>query len=322
MQYRNLGASGLKVSVIGLGTMQWRWRASLTESFAIMDSFLACGGNFLDTANIYSQWVPELEAGSSETVIGQWLQERRCRDRVVLATKVRGTMSPQVLDSGLSRRHIIAALDASLCRLQTDYVDLYQLHWPDDETPIEETLSALDALIRQGKVRYIGCSNFLAWQLMEALWCSERRELHSFVSLQPHYNLVHRTEYERELATVCTRWGLGVVPYSPMAGGFLTGRYQPNKTPDTPRADGVVSKYDQAAYWQVLEVLAQIAASHDTWPGAVALAWLLTRPAVVAPIVGANSVAQLKANLEAVDLQLSPDELERLTAVSDAVPTG
>ncbi len=317
MQYRNLGATGLKMSAIGLGTMQWTWRTTVEEAFAVMDAFLDQGGNFLDTANIYSKWVPGLKAGSSESVIGQWLQSRRCRDRVVLATKVRGDMSHRITDQGLSRRHIMMAIDESLRRLQTDYVDLYQLHWPDTETPIAETLAALDDLIRQGKVRYIGCSNFLAWQLMEALWCSDKHDLHRFVSLQPHYNLVHRMEYERELAQVCSRFGVGVVPYSPMAGGFLTGKYRPDVTPDTPRADSVESKYGRAEAWQVLDVVTHIAAERETWPGAVALAWLLSRPAVVSPIAGANSVAQLTANMEAVELVLSTDELEWLTAVSD-----
>lgn len=321
MQYRNLGTTGLKMSVIGLGTMQWAWRATVEESFDIMDAFLDYGGNFLDTANIYSNWVPDLEAGSSETVIGQWLHSRRCRDQVVLATKVRGDMTSRITDRGLSRHHIMTAIDESLRRLQTDYVDLYQLHWPDAETPIEETLSTLDDLIRQGKVRYIGCSNFEAWQLMEALWCSDKHNLHRFVSLQPHYNLVHRREYERELAPVCTRFGVGVVPYSPMAGGFLTGKYRPDAMPDTPRAGSVASKYIRAETWKVLEAVAQIARNRNTWPGAVALAWLLSRPAVVSPIAGANSIAQLKANLEAVELELSADELHQLTEASNTVPS-
>ncbi len=321
MQYRNLGTSGLKLSVIGLGTMQWRWRTTEQEALNIMDAFLDYGGNFLDTANIYSKWVPELEAGSSETVIGQWLHDRGCRDRVVLATKVRGDMSSRTTDQGLSRHHIMNAIDESLRRLQTDYVDLYQLHWSDPETPIEETLSALDDLIRRGKVRYIGCSNFQAWQLVEALWCSDKHNLHSFVSLQPHYNLVHRAEYETELAQVCTRFGVGVVPYSPMAGGFLTGKYRPDAIPDTPRAGSVSSNYLRAENWKILDMLTQIAENRNTWPGAVALAWLLAQPAVVSPIAGANSVSQLQANLTAVDLDLTADELNQLTEASNALPS-
>lgn len=316
MQYRNLGTTGLKISALGLGTMQWGWRASQADSGRIMDAFLDMGGNFLDTANIYSNWVPELGPGSSETIIGKWLRDRKCRARVVLATKVRGRMSDHINDQGLSRRHIMDAVHASLTRLQTDCIDLYQVHWFDGETPIEETLEALDTLIRQGKVRYIGCSNYPAWRLMQALWASDRRDCHRFVSLQPHYNLVHRAEYERELAAVCRQYGIGVVPYSPMAGGFLTGKYRQTEIPDTPRASGVSEKYFHDAAWQVLEAVSQIAEVHQTWPGAVALAWLLAQPTVVAPIVGANSIAQLQANMEALDVTLAPDEMARLTEVS------
>lgn len=316
MEYRNLGASGLKLSALGLGTMQWGWRLSKAESFAVMDAFLDRGGNFLDTANIYSQWVPALGPGSSETIIGEWLRARRNRERVALATKVRGSMSERPNDQGLSRRHIVDAVHGSLSRLQTDYIDLYQMHWFDAHTPIEETLETLDSLIRQGKVRYIGCSNYPAWRLMQALWASDKHNWHRFVSLQPHYNLVHREEYERELADACRAYGLGVVPYSPMAGGFLTGKYSRQARPDTPRADSVTAKHDHDAAWRVLDIVLQIAQARGTWPGAVALSWLLTRPNVVAPIVGANSVAQLDAQMEALSLALDANELARLNGVT------
>lgn len=319
MMYRNLGATGLKLAGLGLGTMQWNWRASEEDSFAIMDAFLDMGGNLLDTANIYSRWVPHLEAGSSETVIGKWLASRGRRDQVVLATKVRGPMSNSVMDQGLSRRHIMQALEDSLRRLQTDYVDLYQMHWYDAETPIEETLYALDALVRQGKVRYIGCSNYPAWRLMEALWTSERNDCHRFVSLQPHYSLVHRREFEAELADVCTTYGVGVIPYSPMGGGFLTGAYSRSETPDSPRASGVKAKHFNEKSWAVLEAVEAVAARHESWPGAIALAWLLTRPAVVAPIVGANSIDQLKSNFLALEIQLTAEDIRQLETASSGL---
>ena len=319
MQYRNLGRTGLKISAIGLGTMQWRWRTTEEEAYGIMDAYLEHGGNFLDTANIYSRWVPELGVGTSETVIGNWLQARGNRDQVVLATKVRGPMSDRPNGEGLSRRHIMEALEDSLRRLQTDWVDLYQMHWFDGETPIEETLEALTALIRQGKVRYIGCSNYPAWRLMQALWTSDKHDLHRFASLQPHYNLLHRREFEQELAEVCETYGIGVVPYSPMAGGVLTGSYSRDRNPETPRAEGNQAKYGREGVWQVVDAVRDIAEAHNTWPGAVALAWLLSRPAMTSPIVGANSIEQCTANLAAADLQLSQEELDRLTEASDKI---
>ena len=316
MIYRNLGTSGLKVSALGLGTMQWGWRLDQAASFSVMDAFLAAGGNFLDTANIYSAWVPDLGPGSSENIIGEWLQKRKCRQDVVLATKVRGKMSDQPNGEGLSRKHILEAVDASLQRLQTDYIDLYQTHWFDADVPIEETMEVLDSLVRQGKVRYVGCSNYPAWRLMQALWASDKGNWSSYVSIQPHYNLLHRSEFEQELAEVCTTYGLGAVPYSPMAGGLLTGRYTREKHPDSPRAQGNLAKYGGNKAWQVLETVKEIAVAKETWPGAVALSWIMAQPAVVAPIVGANSVEQLEANLESLEISLDETELAKLTQVS------
>ncbi len=315
--YRNLGATGLKVSALGLGTMQWGWRLDRAASFAVMDAFREAGGNFLDTADIYSAWVPALGPGSSETIIGEWLQARKCRHEVVLATKVRGKMGEWPNGEGLSRKHILEAVEASLRRLRTDYIDLYQTHWFDAEVPIEETMAALDSLISAGKVRYAGCSNYPAWRLVQALWASDKGGWHRYVSLQPHYNLLHRMEFEQELAAVCSTYGVGVVPYSPMAGGFLTGRYSRAEQPDSPRARGNLAQYGTEKTWTILDTVHDIAAARGTWPGAVALCWLLSRPAVVAPIVGANSMAQLQSNLECLDLSLDEAELVRLTQVSD-----
>ncbi len=317
MIYRNLGATGLQVSALGLGTMQWGWRLDKATSFEVMDAFLEAGGNFLDTANIYSAWVPTLGPGSSEEIIGEWLQDRKRRHQVVLATKVRGKMSAQPNDEGLSRKHILEAVDASLQRLRTDYIDLYQTHWFDAAVPIEETMEAMDALVGQGKVRYVGCSNYPAWRLMQALWACDKGGWHRYVSIQPHYNLLHRREFEQELAEVCGAYGVGAVPYSPMAGGFLTGRYGRAEQPDSPRAQGNWAKYDTAKTWRILDTVHDIATAKDTWPGAVALSWLLSRPTVAAPIVGANSVAQLQSNLEALDVSLDDAELAQLTEVSD-----
>ncbi len=226
MEYRNLGRTGLKVSVLCLGTMQFGWTADEAASFSVLDAFVDAGGNFIDTANIYSRWADNSYAGKSEEIIGRWLKQRGRREDLVIATKVRGQMGPGPNDEGLSRKHIMRAVEDSLRRLQTDYIDLYQAHWYDSNTPLEETLRAFDDLIAQGKVRYIGASNYPAWLLTKALWVSDKHGYARYDSLQPHYNLVHRAEFERELMHLCQDQGLGVIPYSPLAGGFLTGKYR------------------------------------------------------------------------------------------------
>ncbi len=199
MHYRKLGRSGLKVSELCLGTMQWGWSADTDAAFAVMDAFVEAGGNFIDTADVYSQWAEGNSGGVSEEIIGRWMKSHGKRHEIVLAIKVRGAMWPGPNGEGLSRSHILQACEDSLRRLQTDYIDLYQTHWYDAETPIEETMAALDTLVQQGKVRYVGCSNYPAWRLMQALWASAADSLARYDSLQPHYNLVNRAEYEREL---------------------------------------------------------------------------------------------------------------------------
>jgi aryl-alcohol dehydrogenase-like predicted oxidoreductase len=224
---------------------------------------------------------------------------------------------------GLSRSHIMQAVDDSLCRLQTDYIDLYQTHSFDAETPIEETLETLTDLVRAGKVRYIGCSNIPAWRLALALGASERRGLARYDSLQPHYNLAHRDEFERELHDLCVDQGLGIIPYSPLAGGFLTGKYQRGSAgPESIRADGVQKRYFNERGWRVLDALAAVAAEQGAPPAQIALAWLLSRPAMTAPIVGANSPAQLAASLGAAELTLSAEQIASLEAASDWKATG
>ncbi|MBI4770725.1 MAG: aldo/keto reductase, partial [Chloroflexi bacterium] len=227
MDYRSLGRTGIQVSELCLGTMQFGWTADEPTSSAVMSVAFEAGINFFDTADIYSNWAPGNPGGVAETYLGNWIRQRGIpRDRLVIATKVRGRMGPGPNDEGLSRRHIMEAAEASLRRLQTDYIDLYQTHWPDESTPIEETLNALTDLVRQGKVRYLGCSNYRAWQLMQALWASDKHNLARYDCLQPHYSLVNRAEYERELEAACRAYGLGVVPYSPLGSRFLTGNYR------------------------------------------------------------------------------------------------
>jgi aryl-alcohol dehydrogenase-like predicted oxidoreductase len=316
MKLRQLGTTDLQVSPLCLGTMQFGWTADEHDSFATLDAFLDAGGNFLDSADIYSNWVPEHSGGEAEELIGRWMKQRGNRDRVAVATKARGRMWDGPDGEGLSRSHLMRACEDSLRRLQTDTIDLYQCHWPDDARPIEETLRAFEELIAAGKVRYIGASNYTAAQLDEALRAGGTT-LPRFASLQPHYNLVHRDEYEAELEALCARERIGVIPYSPLAGGFLTGKYRPDQElPKTPRRRAA-RQYMNERGFRVLDALDTVAAAHHTSVAAVALAWLLTRPPITAPIIGANTPQQLADLLPAAELELTANDVRALEAASD-----
>jgi aryl-alcohol dehydrogenase-like predicted oxidoreductase len=317
MNYRKLGRTGLKVSELCLGSMQFGWTTDEKNAFEVMDAFAEVGGNFIDTADVYSRWHPGNPGGVAEQIIGRWMKERGTRHQVVLATKVRGQMGAGPNGQGLSRRHILDAVDASLRRLQTDYIDLYQSHFYDQDTPIDETLRAFDDLQRMGKVRYVGASNYPAWRLMESLWSADVHGTLRYDSLQPHYNLVHRAEFEQELKAVCEKYGLGVIPYSPLAGGFLTGKYERDKVPASARADNIRSRYFNEAGWRVLDAVRGVAREVGTTPSAVSLAWLLTQPVITTPIIGANTVEQLRNSLAAVDVKLSDEQVARLSAASN-----
>ncbi len=319
MQYRRLGRTGLKVSSICLGTMQFGWTTDEPTAHTILSAAVERGCNFIDTADIYSYWAEGNPGGVSETHVGNWLRTGGVlRDQIVLATKVRGPMGSGPNDQGLSRRHILAGVEASLRRLQTDYIDLYQVHFPDEETPLDETLSALNTLVQAGKVRYIGCSNYPAWLLMKALWISDARGWARFDSVQPHYNLVHRAEFERELQAVCQDQGIGVIPYSPLAAGFLTGKYRRDAAlPDTPRAGGVQRRYMHEQGWQAIEKLEEIGRNHATGIAQTAIAWVLSNPTVSAAIIGANSLAQLDETLAGAEISLTPDEKAALDAATN-----
>ena len=316
IEYRRLGRTGLKVSPLCRGSMNFGGTADDETSFAVMDAFAEAGGNFIDTADIYNRWVEGHIGGESEGVIGRWLQARGNRSQMIIATKVRGQMGPGPNDQGLSRRHIFDACDASLRRLQSDTIDLYQTHYFDADVPIDETLEALDRLVQQGKVRYVGCSNYPAWRLMEALWTSDKCGLARYNSIQPHYNLVNRAEFERELAEVCLANGIGIIPYSPLGGGFLTGKYSRDRDTDSVRAEGVRQRYFNDAGWKVLDAVRAVAVELDTTPLAVSLAWLLAQPGMTAPIVGANTVEQLQGSVAALDVDLTAAQMETLNNAS------
>jgi len=316
MEKVTLGWTGMEVSRLCLGSMGFGWTATEEESFAVLDAFVEAGGNFIDTADVYSNWVPGHEGGESESIIGRWMQARGNRKDLVIATKVRGRMWPGADGEGLSKAHIMRAIEDSLRRLQTDYIDLYQAHSFDRATHISETLRTFRDLIKDGKVRFVGASNYPPPELIEALSVSRDHRFPPFVSLQPHHSLVHRREFEIDLRPVTREWGLAVIPYSPLAAGFLTGKYQRDApAPKSARASRV-RQYMNNAGWGTVEALQEIAARHGVAPAAVALRWSMTQEGITAPIVGANTRAQLAEQLASLDLALSAEDNAKLNFAS------
>jgi aryl-alcohol dehydrogenase-like predicted oxidoreductase len=318
MDYRFLGRTGLKVSEICLGTQTFGWGADEPAAHALADRFVEAGGNFFDTSNIYNQ-------GQSETMLGNWLKSRGNRSRFVVATKVFFPAGEGPNDTGLSRKHIFDQIDASLRRLQTDYVDLYQMHCWDASTPLEETLHALDDLVRAGKVRYIGASNYTPSQLTRAIMLSEGRGWARFDCLQPEYSLLVRST-EWELLPLCRAEGIGLIAWSPLAGGWLSGKYRRGQPPPPQSRAGRADRWDDLPdqraserTWQIVDALWDISQARGKAPSQVALNWLLQQPGVTAPIIGARTLAQLEENLGSTGWALSVDELAALDAAS-AIP--
>lgn len=310
MNYRQLGASGVRVSVIGLGTNQFGGKVDQAGVNEIVHGALDAGLNFIDTADVYT-------GGRSEETLGVALEGRW--HQVVLATKFRSKMGDGPNDFGASRYHLANAVEASLRRLQSDHIDLYQVHSWDEATPIEETLRALDDLVRAGKVRYIGASNFAAWQLARANLLAELRGWTSFVSIQPHYHMLER-DIERELIPYCNAYRVGILPYFPLAGGFLTGKYKRGQpAPAGSRGEGsaYVQGYMTDANYAKVEQLTSWAEARGHTMGDLAHAWLLAQPQVSSVISGATSLAQVRANIKAADWELSPDEFKEVNAVLD-----
>lgn len=315
MQYVNLGKTGLKVSRICLGTMtygtsQWRdWVLDEDASRPFFRRALESGINFFDTADMYS-------LGMSEEVTGRALKDLGRRDEVIIATKVFNPMSDDPNARGLSRKHIMDAIDASLRRLGTDYVDLYQTHRWDDSTPIEETMEALHDVVRAGKARYIGASSMYAWQFSKAQYTADLHGWTRFVSMQNHYNLVYREE-EREMIPLCIDQGIGIIPWSPLARGFLAGNRTPSKSDSTTRSksDGFAHHmYYRDDDFAVVDRVVEIAEQHGCTPAQIALAWMLHKPYITAPIIGASKMPHLEQAIAALDIALSDDDIERLEA--------
>jgi len=316
MEYHKLGKTGLKVSELCLGAMNFGWTTSEEDSQTVLNHFVGAGGNFIDTADVYA-------SGKSEEILGRWLKTQP-RDKVIVATKVRFGAEPN--DVGLSRHHILNQVEVSLRRLQTDYIDLYQVHCWDNLTPLDETLSTLDGLVRSGKVRYIGASNYSGWQLQKAVDISRQRGWEPFTCLQPLYNLLDRS-LEWELVHVCQNEGIGIIPWSPLRGGWLSGKYR--RGMEAPVAGTRIeqaekegwseswSAYANERTWRVLDELFAIAEETGKQPAQVALRWLLQRPGVTAPIIGVRTLAHLENNLGAAGWTLSNEQMARLTQVSE-----
>jgi aryl-alcohol dehydrogenase-like predicted oxidoreductase len=314
VEKRRLGRSSLNVAPLMLGGNVFGWTADEATSFSILDAFVAGGFDFIDTANMYSTWVPGHQGGESETVIGNWMKQRGNRSKVIIATKVGMEMPGR--GKGLSKAHIVREVEESLRRLQTDYIDLYQSHQDDPDTPPEETLEAYAQLVKQGKVRVIGASNFGAERLAQSLAASRKGGWPRYESLQPQYNLLERSGYEQDLAPLCVKEGLGVITYFSLGKGFLTGKYRSEADLSKSPRGAWVKSYLSPRGMRILAALDAISVRCASSPTAVALAWLLTRPGVTAPIASAVSLAQLEQVMAGARLQLDPAALTQLEQAS------
>jgi aryl-alcohol dehydrogenase-like predicted oxidoreductase len=314
MEKRQLGNSGLQVAPLAFGGNVFGWTADEPTSFALLDAFVDADFNLIDTADVYSTWVQGHSGGESETIIGKWLKRSGKRAKVVIATKVGKEMGTN--RKGLSKAYILQAVEDSLRRLQTDYIDLYQSHADDPQTPLEETLAAYDQLIRQGKVRAIGASNFSAHRLAESLDVSEQTGYPRYESLQPLFNLYDRVDYEKELQPLCREKGLGVISYFSLASGFLTGKYG-SKTDLSKSARGkFVEKYINERGFRIVRALKKVAQQHKLTPAQVALAWLISQPTITAPIASATNLDQLNELIEAATIELNPSVIDQLNQAS------
>lgn len=317
MLMRTPGRSDLRVAALCLGGNVFGWTTDEQTSFAVLDAYVEGGGNFIDTADTYSTWVPGHEGGESEAVLGRWMSARKNRDRIVIATKLGSRMNNDPHRQGLSRQYMLRAVEDSLRRLQTDYIDLYQAHRDDQDTPLAETMATFNELVQQGKVRYIGASNYSAERLAAALQVSDQHGYTRYQTLQPPYSLVNREEYERDLKQLCIGQGLGVITYSSLASGFLSGKYRQGQAmPSSPRAQGIQQRYMNERGFRILEEVDRVAAAHNATPSQVSLAWILAQPGITAPIASATSVEQMRELLEAISLKLTDEEMQSLDRVS------
>jgi aryl-alcohol dehydrogenase-like predicted oxidoreductase len=314
MEKRELGRSGLIVHPFVFGGNVFGWTADEKTSFGLLDAFVDSGFDFVDTADVYSKWVPGHTGGESETIIGNWLKQGGKRDKITLATKVGKPMGEG--KTGLSKAYITKAIEDSLKRLQTDYIDLYQSHEDDTNTPLEETLATFTDLIKQGKVRAIGASNYSGTRLREALQVSKNNGFARYESLQPEYNLYAREDYEHQYESLCRENNLGVITYFSLASGFLTGKYRSEADLDKSKRGGGIKKYLNPRGYKILAALDKVAGEYKATPAAVALAWVMARPGITGPIASATSIQQLKEIGKAAEMNLSPEAIALLTTAS------
>jgi aryl-alcohol dehydrogenase-like predicted oxidoreductase len=313
-----MGRTGLYVTPICFGGNVLGWTTDQQRSFDVLDTFVAGGGNFIDSADVYSRWAPGHVGGESERILGDWMQARNNRTNLIIATKVGMRMDDGPNGEGLSRYRIIKHVEDSLTRLKTDYIDLYQSHADDLNTPLDETLRAYDDLISSGKVRYIGASNFAAWRLTKALWVSDRHNLARYECVQPRYNLVMRADYERELEPMCISEGVGVITYSSLASGFFSGKYRAGQAlPTSPRAGGVQANYMNERGFKILAAVDAVAKELNTTSGQVALAWIMARPGITAAIASGTTVDQVKDLTASAELVLPVAAIASLTEASN-----
>lgn len=314
MEKRELGKTGISVSPLMFGGNVFGWTVDEKQSFTLLDAFTDAGLNFIDTADVYSRWVQGSTGGDSEMIIGKWFKQSGKRDKVILATKVGKEMGPG--KKGLSAAYIKQAVEDSLKRLQTDYIDLYQSHDDDLNTSFTETLEAYGQLIKEGKVRIIGASNYKADRLADALQVSASHNLPAYQTLQPEYNLYQREDYETHLEPLCLERGLGIIPYYSLASGFLTGKYRSEKDFDKSKRGKGIQKYLNDRGYRILDALDKVADEYKTSQASIALAWLIARPSITAPIASATSIDQLNDLIKATEIKLSDEDIELLTGAS------
>ncbi|GAA4200681.1 aldo/keto reductase [Pedobacter jeongneungensis] len=313
MEKRTLGKTDLNIAPIVFGGNVFGWTIDQQKSFKILDQFVENGFNFIDTADVYSRWVPGNKGGESETIIGNWLKKQNKRHDIIIATKVGSDMGQ---GKSLKKDYIINEVEHSLSRLQTDYIDLYFSHFDDESTPVEETLSAYETLIKAGKIRWIGASNFSAARLKESLLSSSEHNLPRYEVYQPGYNLYDREEFEQEHEKICLEHGLGVVTYYSLASGFLTGKYRSEDDLNKSQRGGGVKKFLNERGFRILKALDQVADKYKVEPASVALAWLIYHPSITAPIASVTDLSQLKSFTDAANLKLSPEDISLLDQAS------
>jgi aryl-alcohol dehydrogenase-like predicted oxidoreductase len=315
MEKRKLGSSGIEISPLALGGNVFGWTIDEATSFTILDAFEESGFNFIDTADVYSRWVPGNTGGESETIIGKWMQLKKNRDKIIIATKVGGDMGSGKRD--ISKKYILKAVEDSLLRLQTDYIDLYQTHWDDNATPVEETLETYAQLVKHGKVKWIGASNLSADRFNKSIEASKKNGYPSYQSFQPQYNLYDRSGYEKEIEPICVSNNIGVITYFSLASGFLTGKYRSENDLGKSKRGAGISKYLNERGFRILKALDEVSKKYNTNQASIAIAWVLSRPGITAPIASATATNQLDELLKATEIKLDKDAISILNKASE-----